>query len=178
VVIGVFSHSGVNRGQLKGLFAGRKTRQTPTNILFLPPGDGRCAQSPRQPNGNHGRWMLAAEVQNSSRRPRVPPSVGFSEQLARHLEIMQGMTGRPVGIAPKQLEDREIGSSLNQKQPLLLRHAACLPQWRAPTIDHPVGNCDGSCFTRTSWSLVMSATNRRNGFPPTSTPKSTGATRP
>jgi hypothetical protein len=61
---------------------------------------------------------------SASAPPRLDTSsMGFSEQLARHLKVVKGMTGPPVGVPPKQLEDREIRSSLNQKQSLIFRHA-------------------------------------------------------
>jgi hypothetical protein len=50
------------------------------------------------------------------------PGMGLSEHLSGHLEVVERMTGRQAGLVLEQLEDSEIGPSLDEEQPLVFGH--------------------------------------------------------
>src|SRR5690242_6090705 len=98
----------------------------------------------------------------------------FAEQFGGHLQIVQRMTNRQIGLSAKQAKNSEIGTTLNEKQSLKLGHAPRLQRW-LPSNDQPGGKRVGSRRIVSNWSLETSATNKRYLAPSTLRPKSTAS---
>ena len=97
------------------------------------------------------------------------PSVSFPEHLRGHLEVVERMASRQVRSPAQQLKNGEVGASLNEKQSLVLRHAAS-PALRssAKELAVPRGGCP----------VILSLQYRANTGVPVSRPYSRRGTIP